>query len=393
MRIAINGCGVAGPTLAWWLRHYGHEPVLFEHAPALRTGGYVIDFWGTGYQIAEKMALIPDLMQDAYIMQKLQTVGRRGQTTSSLDIGIFRNLVDGRYLSIARSDLARHVFAACHGVEARFGVSVVGLEDSGDAVSAKLSDGRQEQFDLLIGADGLHSRVRSLVFGPQADFEVPLGYQVAAFTLTGYRPRQDLAYVSHTEPSRHIARVSLRDDKTLFLFICATDLIGQSPQDDAGRKAMLRRVFGEMGWEARAILARLDEVEELYYDRVSQIRQPVWCKGRVALVGDAAACPSLLAGEGTGLAMTEAYVLAGELARAKGDHVAAFAAYQTMLQPYLARKQAAALKFAGFFAPKTQAMVVVRDLLTNLAAVPFLAKLILGPSFRNDLVLPQYPKP
>ena len=139
MKIAINGCGVAGPTLAWWLRRYGHEPVTIEKSPILRKGGYVIDFWGTGYEIAEKMNLFPQLLDDAYIMQRLRTVTAGGRTTSSLNASTFRELTNGRYLSIARSDLARHIFDACQGIEARLGVSIAEVEDCGNRAAVQLS--------------------------------------------------------------------------------------------------------------------------------------------------------------------------------------------------------------------------------------------------------------
>lgn len=390
MKIAINGCGIAGPTLAWWLRRYGHEPVLFEQAPAPRRGGYVIDFWGPGYDVAEKMGLFPTLLDDAYLMERLRTVTSTGWTTSSIRVRTFQELTNNRYLSIARSDLARHIFEACEGIETRFATSIAGLEDEGAKIVAHLSDGGQEPFDCVIGADGLHSQVRALTFGEQAQFERHTGFYVAAFTLSGYRPREELAYVSHTQPGRQISRIALRNDETLFLFVFLNRFVPEEPKTETEEKALLRQVFGDMGWEAPAILERMDEVSDIYFDRVSQIRMPAWAKGRVALVGDAAACPSLLAGEGTGLAMTEAYVLAGELSRTCGDYTAAFAAYQARLQPHLEKRQEMALKFAGFFAPKNWLTLVARDVMTNLASLPVIGKRMLGSSILTDLDVPDY---
>ncbi len=378
MKIAINGCGIAGPTLAWWLQRYGHDPVLFDQSPALRTGGYVIDFWGTGYDIADKMGLLPGLKEDAYFIEHVRTVTAGGHATSTMNTNAFHELTGGRYLSIARSDLARYIHQACDGIETRFGTSVANLQDQGDEVRVQLSDGSKDVFDLVVGADGLHSHIRALTFGPQEQFENHIGFYVAAFILPGYYPRDELAYVSHT------------DDQTLFLFVFSKRFVTQQPVGEAAEKVLLREIYGNMGWEAGAILSRMDEVRDVYFDRVSQIKMPVWTKGRVAMVGDAAACVSLLAGEGTGLAMTEAYVLAGELHRADGDHAAAFRAYQERLQPYLARKQDAALKFAGLFAPKDWFWLVVRDALMNLTSVPILGKRLLAASFRSDLNLPIY---
>lgn len=390
MKIAINGCGVGGPTLAFWLREYGHEPVLFEKAPALREGGYVIDFWGTGYDIADKMGVLPKLKQDAYMIERVKTVTSGGWATSSLNTKAFHDLTNGRYMSIARSDLARHIFNACEGIDTRFDTSIVGLEDQGDKVNVRLSDGEEQEFDLVVGADGLHSKVRELTFGAQDQFEKQIGFYVAAFILKGYEHRDELAYISHTKPGRQIARVSLRNDQTLFLFTFTKDLLSHQPIDGDGEAAALREIYKDMGWEADAILSRMNEVSEIYFDRISQIRMPDWTKGRVALIGDAAACASLLAGEGTGLAMTEAYVLAGELHKAAGDHQKAFKAYQDRLHSYVRDKQDAALGFADLFAPKSWFWLMIRDISLNLTSVPYLGKQLLASSFKSDLDLPDY---
>jgi len=171
-------------------------------------------------------------------------------------------------------------------------------------------------FDLLIGADGLHSRTRELVFGPQSQFEKYLGYKVAAFEVAGYIPRDELAYVMYTRVGQQVGRFSMRDDRTMFHFIF-TDENRELPGDPPEQKNLLRKKFENSGWECRQILDTLDSLDSLYLDRVSQIRmnpqQGLWSRGRVTLVGDAAFCISLLGGQGSALAMVAAYILAGEL--------------------------------------------------------------------------------
>lgn len=249
MKIAINGCGVAGPTLAWWLKKYGHHPVLFEKAPTLREGGYVIDFWGTGYDIADRMGIIPTLKADAYFIKHIREVTSCGWTTSNMSSKVFHDLTEGRYLSIARSDLARHVFDVCKGVETRFGTSVIGIENAKDSISVNLSDGGREAYDLVIGADGLHSKIRELTFGPQDQFEKHVGFYVAAFVLSGYRPRDELTYISHTRPGRQISRVSLRNDQTLFLFVFSGDRLDREPMDESDKKSSSRKYT--RGWDGK----------------------------------------------------------------------------------------------------------------------------------------------
>jgi 2-polyprenyl-6-methoxyphenol hydroxylase-like FAD-dependent oxidoreductase len=388
MRIAINGTGVAGPTLAYWLRRFGHEPVLFEKASELRSGGYVIDFWGLGFDIADRMGLVPTLLDRGYKMERLSIVDARGHEITEMDVTSIRTRLNGRFVSIARADLAAALFEACNGIPSHFGVSIAGLKQDRDGVTATLSNGQQDRFDLVVGADGLHSQVRELTFGPEVRFETSLGCHVAAFRLRGYPRRDELTYVSRTVPMRQVARVALRDDQTLVLLICRSELIDGDPPREQ-QKAALRRAFGVMKWEVPDILNRMDAVDDVYFDRVSQIHLPQWSAGRVALIGDAAACASLLAGEGTGLAMIEAYVLAGELHRAGGHIDRALAAFEAQLRSFVTTKQRAALRLRGFFAPRTALALRVRNIAVRSLSIPLVANRFIG-SLRDDLKLPNY---
>ncbi len=390
MRVAINGTGVAGPTLAWWLRRYGHEPVLFEKAPSLRTGGYLIDFWGVGYDVAERMGILPALFQHGYVIQALRMLGGDGRTVANLDVSTFRSLLKDRYVSLARGDLASTIYRSCQDVQTRFGQSIVGIDQRGAKVRVGLSDNSEDEFDLVVGADGLHSHIRSRAFGPERQFEHPLGCCVAAFALSGYRPRDELVYLSYTIPKRQVFRFALRDDFTSFLFVFREELLSAQPASLAERREALQRVFRDMEWEVPQILARLDEVDEIYFDCVSQIRMERWSKERVVLIGDAAASVSLLAGEGAGLAMAEAYVLAGELHRCGDDYGAGLREYEAKLRPFLVSKQRAALRMTGFFAPKTSWATFLRNLATSLSAQPLLAKFFLGAALRDNFRLPEY---
>jgi 2-polyprenyl-6-methoxyphenol hydroxylase-like FAD-dependent oxidoreductase len=301
--VLISGVGIGGPTLAFWLRAAGFEPTLIERAPGLRAGGFVIDFWGLGYDLAERMGLANDIERAGYHMRELRIVDDRGERVAAFGTTVFRELTGGRFVTLGRSDLSRLLFAKIRsGTEVIFGDEILGLQQHADRVQVQFKHGNERSFDLVIGADGLHSGVRRLVFGSQDRFE---------------GPRDEDVYVIHSEPGRMLGRFALHDDRTLFLFVFAAD-VDRSPTmlDLPTQKALLRKMFGDGKWECARILGELDSTQALYFDRVSQVKMETWWRGRVGLVGDAAFCVSLMAGQGSALAMTSAYVLAGELAKA-----------------------------------------------------------------------------
>jgi 2-polyprenyl-6-methoxyphenol hydroxylase-like FAD-dependent oxidoreductase len=247
------------------------------------------------------------------------------------------------------------------------------------------------EVDLVIGADGLHSRFRQLAFESESGFQVALAYHVAAFEVVGYRPRDELVYVSCGLPGRQMSRFSMRDDRTLFLFVFRDEyLTRDEPASEEERKAVLRDVFGDVGWEGAQILAAIEHANDVYFDRVSQIRMERWTKGRTALAGDAAACVSLLAGEGTGLAMAEAYVLAGELREGGSDPSLGFTRYEERMMPLLRRKQESAARLASSFAPVSYLGLAVRNLVTRLFGIPYVAEVFIGRDLRDEFTLPDY---
>lgn len=392
MKIGIVGAGIAGPTLTYWLSRYGHEPTLIEKAPRLRTGGYVVDFWGGGYAVAERMGLTAELHATGYAVREVRLVDRNSRRVGGFSAEPFRRNVDGRFVTVPRGDLSAMIYRSIDSrAETLFGETVSAIEQHDAGVRVTLEGGGSRHFDLLIGAGGIHSPVRDLVFGPQSRFETDLGYRVAAFEAEGYRPRDELVYLAYTLPGRMIARFAMRDEKTMFLFVFTADhMSGPEPQDVSQAKATLHQVFGNAGWECPEILRQLDGASDVYFDRTSQIVMDHWSDGRVALIGDAAAAVSLLAGEGTGLAMVQAYTLAGELNRARADHQDAFRRYERQLRPVVEARQRSARAFATMFTPRTALGLWTRNQASKLLNIPRLADRVVRTEFRDDIALPEY---
>ena len=394
MRVLISGAGIAGRTLAYWLLHHGFTPTLVERAPRLRTAGYVMDFWGAGFEIASRMGLLPAIDGAGYLVREVRVVNAAGQKVTGFPAAAFTPATGDRFTSLSRGDLAAAIYGTVASkAETLFDDSIQRIEQTPNGVAVEFERHPPRMFDLVVGADGLHSRVRELVFGPERRFERYLGIKAAAFEVEGYRPRDELVYVMYSQVGQQVSRFAMRGDRTMFLFVFA-DPSPLMPHDVHDQKQVLRTRFGSSGWECPAILERLDAVDDLYFDRVSQIEMPpaegLWTKDRVSLVGDAASCISFLGGQGSALAMTAAYLLAGELHRAGGDYQRAFSEYQRTFAPFVAMKQRAARRFAGTFAPKSRFSLWMRNEVFRLLAVPLVAKAVAGRGLVDRIALPEY---
>jgi 2-polyprenyl-6-methoxyphenol hydroxylase-like FAD-dependent oxidoreductase len=392
--VLICGSGIAGLTLGYWLAEHGFEPTLVERAPTLRTEGYMLDFWGLGYDVAERMGILATIRERGYLIESLRFVDSSGSTRSEVSASTIRRALGDRFVSIPRGELARIVFERARArTETLFDDTVASIQEDEGGLNVRLARGGERRFDLLIGADGLHSTIRALVLGTNPRWFRYLGYCAAAFMTSSYSRRDERAYVSYAAPRRQISRYALRDGKTAFLLVfTAPEPVSQHGGELDTDKRLLRSAFSRASWiEIPEILGHLQDANELYYDGVTQVELPAWSRGRTALLGDAAYCPSLLAGEGAGLAMAGAYLLAEELGRSRGDHRIAFPRYEKMFRPFIERKQRAARSFASSFAPRTALGLAVRDLAVNLINVPILGGWVTRRMFGDDFALPDDP--
>ncbi|MFF5171790.1 FAD-dependent monooxygenase [Micromonospora sp. NPDC000089] len=341
--VLISGAGIAGPTLAWWLRRYGFRPTVVERAPARRTGGYKVDVRGAALTVLHRMGLAEQARRHDTDMRLARFVDSRGRQRATMDAQLFGGR-EGDDLEIMRGDLMRVLADATGDVEHLFDDSVTALTPVGDRVEVSFERSPRRVFDLVIGADGLHSTVRRLAFTGQPSPLRHLGHHIAIATV----PAEfgvDRTELMHVAPGRSVGvyrTAGAPDARAMFLFRSPAESPEQ--RDAAGRRAVLAAAFGDLGWQVPRLLAALADGPDLYLDPISQVRMDRWHTGRVALVGDAGYGPSPASGQGTSLSLVGAYVLATALARAGGDPVGAFEEYERRMRPFVAANQALAAR-------------------------------------------------
>jgi 2-polyprenyl-6-methoxyphenol hydroxylase-like FAD-dependent oxidoreductase len=354
MQILISGASVAGPVLAYWLKHYGFIPTVVEKSPTLRkTGGHAVDLFRPAMDIVEWMGLTEKLQAKKTGTERL-TLFREGTSrVAHVEMSRLITAVSDRHVEIMRDDLTEIFYDATRDeVEYVFGDSITSISDSGEVTFAH---GEPRRFDLVIGADGLHSNVRRLVFGAEVGFATFIGAYLSVLSVPNYL-RLEGDMITYSAPGRMAGIYSaqhMTDARAVFLF--RSRELDYSHRDTPKQKQLLREAYAGMGWEVPRLMAELDRTPAFYFDSITQIQMNTWSRGRVSLVGDAGYCPGPAVGGGTSLAVVGAYVLAGELAAAGGDHVRGFRAYEHELGDYARRSRTFALSVAKRIVPDSRA--------------------------------------
>ncbi|MDL4773864.1 FAD-dependent monooxygenase [Actinomadura xylanilytica] len=351
--VLISGASIAGPALALCLNRHGFATTIVEKSPALRTGGYAVDFRGKAHlDVLRRMGVLGEIERARTRMGAMAMVNSAGKKLVSMPEDLFAGDVE-----ILRGDLARIlVDATRERTEYVFGDSITGLADGADGVDVTFERAAPRRFDLVVGADGFHSNVRSIAFGPERDHATHLGLYNAIFT-TANHLGLDRTGLGYSTPGKTVTMYSARDNteaKAVFYF--ASALLDLDRHDTAGQQKALAERFRGGGWETDRLLDAMADAPDFYFDSVGQIRMDAWTRGRIALLGDAACCPSSLSGMGTGLAVVGAYALAGELAAAGGDHRTAFARYEALVRPYAEGCQKSGEGVSRFMVPETRFM-------------------------------------
>lgn len=387
----ISGAGIAGCALAHWLDRAGYAVTVVEKSATLRSGGYPVDVRGTALDVVERMGLLPRL-RDAHVgLRRLTFLNGDGSELTSLPPHAVTGGDAGRDLEIPRGELTEALYATVRDrVEFVFDDRVDTLVETGHGVDVTFRSGTARTFDLVLGADGTHSRTREMLFGPEERFHHHLGHCFAVFTLPNTLALSHETVVWNT-PGRAVALYAVGDSDEVHAFL---DFARPEPPrhvfgDSAAGQALLAEVFADAGWRVPEILTALHDADDVFLDAVGQIRMPRWTSGRAALLGDAAYAPSFLTGQGTSLALVGAYMLAASLAGHR-DHTAGLAAYEHGTRPFVTLNQNLVGEGGATLFPATAEALARRN--TRLRSLRTLPSPPPRPA-HSSLTLPAFPAP
>ncbi|MET8147089.1 FAD-dependent monooxygenase [Actinoplanes sp. NPDC049668] len=375
MFVVICGCGIAGLALAQRLDRLGCQVLLVEKAMGPREEGFMMDFFGPGYDAAEAMGLRERIHELGYLISAVSYRDDRGRQRATLRYDTLARALHGRLVSIMRPDLEQALRETVTGrVEVRYGTSIAAVHQEPDVVRCALTDGTTVAADLLVGADGIHSVVRKFTFGPDSEFLRFLGYHTAAYTFTDDALAGVLGdqFCLTDSVHRQLGMYRLRDGRV------ATFAAHRAPHLElpADPPAALRRQYATLGWVVPRALDSCPPAHRLYYDQVAQVVMPGWHRGRVVLLGDAACAVSLLAGQGASMAIAGAYVLARSIT--DGQPLAdGLRRYEAAVRPLAEQRQRAGRDAARWFVPASARQRAVRRTALRLARLPLVDRMII----------------
>ena len=359
--VLISGASIGGPALAYWLRERGFAPTVVEIGAGLRPGGQAVDLRGAGKVVTERMGIMSAVRAKCVDERGIAFVDADDRRLACMPADLFEGEGIVAEIEIMRGDLTEILYEVSReGVEYLFDDRIVELDQDVEGVTVRFASGPVRRFDLVIGADGIHSGVRKLAFGPDADYVQPLGGYTAYFTVPDPGDL-DGWFLMHNEPGGKVAAIRPERGGTAKASLAFTSPpLGYDRQDVPAQQRILAEKFAGAGWRTPALLDAMWTAPDFYFDKLCQVHVEKWSRGRVALLGDAGYCGSPLSGMGTSMTLVGAYVLAGELAGTPDDYEAAFTRYQDVMRDYV--KQCQQLPPGGMngYAPQGRLMLKLR---------------------------------
>lgn len=337
-KILVVGASIAGPAVCYWLKKFGFTPTLIEKNDGLRKGGYAIDIRGIAIDVAKKMGIYESVCSMRTSIQLGRYVDSNGHTLHE-EHGEKHGFRQGEEVEIVRGELVEILMQTIKDVPCHFNQSIERIVQHEDNVEVIFKDGKTEYYDLIIGADGLHSAVRRMVFSKDEYSLSNLGYYISVFSIPNYLGLNHCEILYEIDRKLISVGSDKNPDKAQAACMLRSDYIFNDIRDENEQKTFLKNTLTNLGWELNKLLQLMEASNDFYFDSITQVKMPVWSKGRVVLVGDAGYTASPLSGQGTSLALVGAYILAGELKAANGNLTQALSRYNELLRPYVSANQ------------------------------------------------------
>ncbi|GAA4906455.1 2-polyprenyl-6-methoxyphenol hydroxylase-like FAD-dependent oxidoreductase [Stackebrandtia albiflava] len=343
--VLVSGASIAGLTTAHWLRRHGFTVTVVEKAPGLRSGGQAIDIRGVALTVVERMGILEQIRQHVTGFRGMTVVDADGRELMSTTEETFSGgRLDGEDLELFRDDLNEIIHGTLDdGIEFRFADSIAAITQTGSRTHVTFESGLRRDFDIVVGADGLHSHTRRIAFGPESDYIRSLHAHIGIFSIPNYLGLDRWQVMQHLGDTTAMVYTTRRPGGARAIIGFKDEDLEYDHRDVALQRRLLAAGFAGIGWEVPRLLELAAEAPDFYFDTMAQIHMPAWSTGRVGLVGDAAYCGSPLTGQGTSLALVGGYVPAGELAAAAGDP-AGLRAYETEMREYVRLNQRLAVE-------------------------------------------------
>lgn len=338
IKILVIGVGIAGPAICYWLKRFGFSPVLIEKSAAIRKGGQALDVRGIATHIAREMGIYDQICD----MRTRIECGRFVDATGNVlheEHGEKFGFRQDDEVEILRGDLIEILMKTIADVPCHFNQFITSMQQNDDSVTVNFKDGRIENYDVVIGADGIHSATRRMIFDKSEYQLIHLGSYLSTFTIPNYLGLNHMDI--ECEANHKLLSLNSDNDPEIARagFMFRSQHVMKDIRDENEQKQFLCDTFRDFGWETQNILNRMQASDDFYFDAITQLKMNSWTKGRIALVGDAAYCPSPLSGQGNNLAFVGAYILAGELKAANGNYVQAFTNYNALLRSFVEANQ------------------------------------------------------
>lgn len=382
MKILVIGMGIAGPAVCYWLKRFGFSPVLVEKSAAIRTGGQALDIRGIATHLAREIGIYDQICDVRTRIECGRFVDRSGKVLHEVHGENFGFRQDDE-VEILRGDLIEILMNTIADVPCYFNQSIMNIQQDADNVKVHFKSGQIDHYDLVIGADGIHSAIRGMIFDKDEYQLTPLGLYLSTFTIPNYL---NLSHID-LECEAHHKLVSINSDNNPDIaragFMFRSEHRLKDNRDEYEQKEFLCNTFRDFGWETQNILSRMPQSDDFYFDAITQVKMSSWSKGRIALLGDAAYCPSPLSGQGNNLAFVGAYILAGELKAANGNYMQAFSRYHALLRSFVNANQEFGVWVSKSFLVEDEVSKEVAEERSNKI-------LTMIKSVSNALTLPQY---